>query len=191
MKNLKILGLTAVIGAALMALAGSASATTVTTTTGGAAATPTIHMVNEGGHLKFANAIANIECSSTYEGTVTSHGSGVTAEVGLTNFSLTGCTNSWHITTITPGSLIIHWTSGYNGTVTWTGAKWDSTRFGITCVYQTNNTSIGTLTGGNPATLKLEASIPISAGESSGLCGSGNIKWEGSYVTTSALYIAP
>lgn len=191
MKNLKILGLAALISAALMALAGSASATTVTTTTGGAAATPTIHLVNENGHVKFANPIANIECSSTFEGNVVSHGAGATVKVNITSFLLTGCTNAWHYTTITAGSFEIHWTSGHNGTVTWTGAKFDSTRLGVTCVYQTNNTPIGTLTGGNPATLKLEASIPIVAAESSGLCGSGNSSWSGSYATTSALYVAP
>jgi hypothetical protein len=190
MKSLKILGLTAAISAALMAFAGSAAATTVTTTTGGAAATPTIHLVNEGGHVVFANSIANIECNSTFQGNVASHGAGVTAKVSLTSFSLTGCTNEWHYTTTAPGTLEFHWTSGHNGTVTWTGAKVTSTRFGVTCNYETKNTSIGTITGGNPATIDIQGSIPIAAG-SSFLCGSGNSKWEGRYVATSALYIAP
>jgi hypothetical protein len=190
MKNLKILGLAAVIAAALMALAGSASATTVTTTTGGAAMTASFHLVNEGGHVTFVNPIANISCSSTFDGKVEQHGAGVTAAAKVTTFSLTGCTNSWHYTTIASGVLEFHRTSGHNGTVTWTGGKFDSTRFGVTCVYETKNTSIGTLTGGNPATLKLEANIPINAVESSGLCGTGTVKWEGNYVTTSALYIA-
>src|SRR5690349_9315383 len=190
MKNRKILGLAAVLSAALMALAGSASATTVTTTTGGAASTPTIHMFNEGGHLSLASPIANIECSSTFEGSVVSHGPGATAKVNLATFSLTGCTNSWHFTTTSAGALEIHWTLGHGATVTWTGAKIDSTRLGVTCVYQTNSTSLGILTGGNPATLSLEANIPINTAESSGLCGSGNVNWAGSYITTSALYVA-
>jgi len=190
LKNLKILGLAATISAALMALAGSAAATTVTTTTGGAASTPTIHLVNEGAHVVFANSIANIECNSTLEGSVASHGAGVTVKVSLTSLSFTNCTNSWHYTTVKPGALEFHWTSGHNGTVTWTGALITSTRFGVTCNYETNNTQIGTITGGNPATIDIQASIPIAAG-SSFLCGSGNSKWEGSYATTSALYIAP
>lgn len=191
MRYLKVLGLAAVVVAALMGFAGGASATSVTSTTGGAAATPTVHLVNSGGHVTFANPIANISCSSTMEGAVASHGAGATVKLNLTNFSLTGCTNSWHYTTISAGSLEFHWTNGHNGTVTWTGAKFDSTRLGITCVYQTSNTSIGTITGGSPAKIDLAASIPIVAAESSGLCGTGNTKWEGGYETTSALYVAP
>jgi hypothetical protein len=76
MKNLKSLGLATSITATLMVLAGSATATSITTTTGGTAATPTIHMVNEGGHLKLANSIWNLECGSTVEGKVESTASG-------------------------------------------------------------------------------------------------------------------
>lgn len=189
MKNLKVLGLAALIMAALMALAGSASATTVTTTTGGAASTPTIHLVSEG-HFRMANAIATIECDTTSGGTVETHGSGLTAEVALTSLPLTGCTNSWHFTTEKPGVLKIHWTSAHNGAVTWSGALIKSTRFLVPCNYETNETKLGTLTGGNPATLHIEASIPVAAG-SSPLCGEANAKWEGGLVTTSALYVAP
>ena len=191
MKYVKILGLLAVAAAALMAFAGTASATTVATSTGGAAATPTIHAVNEGGHVKLANPIANIECASTVEGKVESHGAGVTAKGNLSKLEFTGYTNSWHVTVISLGSLEVHWTSGHNGTLTSTGSKVDTTRLGVTCVYQTSNTAIGNVTGGATATLTISASIPIVAAESSGRCGSGNAAWSGSYVTTSPLYIAP
>ncbi len=198
MKYVKILGLLAVAAAALMAFAASASATYVTTTTGGAVATPAIHAVNEGGHVVLANAIANIECSSTSEGAVESHGHTVVegetkldstpASGNLTSLSFTGCTNSWHVTVTAAGSLSVEGTGGHNGTASSTGAKVTTTRLGVTCNYETNNTDIGTVTGGNPATLDISASIPIAAG-SSGLCGSGNAKWSGSYSTTAALYI--
>ena len=191
MKYVKILGLLAVAAAALMAFAGTASATTVATSTGGAAATPTIHAVNSGGHVKLANPIANIECSSTVEGKVESHGAGVTAKGNITTLNFTGCTNSWHVTATVNGSLEVHYTSGHNGLLTSNGAKVDTTRLGVTCVYETKNTSIGTVTGGAPAKLAISASIPINSTESSGLCGSGNAAWSGSYETTSALYIAP
>ncbi len=191
MKYVKILGLLAVAAAALMALAGTASATIVKTETSGAAATPTIHAVNEGGHVSLQNPIATISCSSTVEGKVESHGSGVTAKGNITTLSFTGCTNSWHVTAVAGslGSLEVHWTSGYNGVLTSSGSKVDTTRLGVTCVYETNNTNIGTVTGGSPATLHIEASIPINGAESSGLCGSGNAKWEGNYVSTSAIYV--
>jgi hypothetical protein len=189
MKYVKILGLLAVAAAALMAFAGSASATTVTTTTGGSAATPTIHAENENGHVTLVNNIAAIECSSTVEGKVESHGAGATASGKLTWLLFTACTNSWHVTNTNTGSLEVHWTSGHNGTLTSSGALVTATRFGVICNYETNNTSIGTVTGGSPATLHIEASIPLAAG-SSGLCGTGNAKWSGAYVTTSALYVA-
>ncbi|HEU4737663.1 MAG TPA: hypothetical protein VFS54_01135 [Solirubrobacterales bacterium] len=199
MKYVKILGLLAVAAAAMMAFAASASATYVTTTTGGAVATPSLHAVNEGGHVVLANAIANIECSSTAEGKVESHGhtvvesktklDNVPATGKLSSLSFTGCTNSWHVTVTANGSLSVNWTSGHNGTATSTGTKVTTTRLGVTCNYETNNTAIGTVTGGATATLDISASIPIASG-SSGLCGSGNAKWSGSYVTTAPLYIA-
>jgi hypothetical protein len=197
MKYVKLLGLLAVAAAALMAFAGTASATTVTTTTGGLPATPTIHAVNEGGHVTLANPIANISCSSTVEGTVTTHGAGVTATGHISILEFTGCTNGWHVTPIknadgTYGTLEIHWTSEHNGLLTSKNTKVTTTRLGVNCVYETGaGTSIGTVLGGNPATLKIEAGIPINTVESAKLCGTGNAKWEGSYVTTSALYIAP
>lgn len=192
MKYVKILGLLAVAAAALMAFAGIASATTVTTTTGGAAATPTIHAVSEG-HVKLENSIAKIECGSTVEGAVEEHGSTATAAGNITALTWTGCTNFWHVTTETGknGRLEVHWTSGHNGLLTSNGARVDTTRLGVTCVYETKNTSIGTVTGGNPATLHIEANIPIDEVASSGLCGKSTAKWEGSYQTTSALYVAP
>ncbi|HEU4739665.1 MAG TPA: hypothetical protein VFS54_11395 [Solirubrobacterales bacterium] len=190
MKYVKILGLLAVAAAALMAFAGTAMATSVTTTTGGAAATPTIHAVNEGGHVVLANSIANIECASTSEGKVETHGAGVPASGKLSSLSFTGCTNSWHVTVTAPGTLSVTWSSGHNGTAVSNEAKVTTTRLGVTCNYETKNTAIGTVTGGATATLDISASIPIAAG-SSGLCGSGNAKWSGSYVTTSALYVAP
>ncbi len=189
MKYVKILGLLAVAAAAMMAFAASASATKVTTTTGGAAATPTIHAVNESTHVTLANAIANIECTSTVEGKVESHGTGVAAKGNISTLIWPTCTNSWHVTTEKAGSLEVTWTSGHNGSLKSSGALVKTTRFLVPCNYETSGTSIGTVTGGSPATLKIEASIPIAAG-SSELCGKGNAKWEGSYVTTSALYVA-
>ncbi len=197
MKHLKLLGLLAVAAAALMAFAASASATTVTTTTGGSAATPVIHAVNENGHVKLANAIATIECSSTAEGKVEEHGDRIVNEVTRTDafgkietLTFTGCTNSWHVTTEKPGTLSVDWTSGHNGTLSSSGALVKTTRFLVPCNYETNNTKVGTVTGGNPATLDIEASIPIAAG-SSELCGKGNAKWEGNYISTTELYVAP
>ena len=200
MKYVKILGLLAVAAAALMAFAASASATTVTTTTGGAAATPTIHAVSEEKavagttHVLLHNEAATIQCNSTTEGTVESHGSGVTAKGLLSALTFTNCTEGWTVEVVSRGSLEIHWTSGHNGTLTSSGATVKATLhlgiFGtVECNYLTANTDVGTVTGGNPATLHIEASIPKESG--SALCGGGNAAWTGAYKTTSALYIAP
>jgi len=191
MKHRKISGAVAVIAIAIgiLALAASASATTVTGPSG--ETTPTIHMVNEGSHVETHNAIVNIQCNATLEGTVSSHGSGVTVKVALSAFQLTNCTNEWVVDVSTPGSLEIHFKeagSGHGvGTVTWTGARFTFTRAGLSCVYETNNTSIGTLSGGTPATLGISASIPRVGG--SFLCGGATSAWTGSFVTTKTLKI--
>src|SRR6476660_3981483 len=124
MKYVKILGLLAVAAAALMAFAGSASATTITSPTGTVlGSTTVIHAVNENGHVKLANPIANIECVSTVEGTISSKGAGVTAEGGISTLEFTSCTNAWVVKTISAGTLIAPWTSRHNSTLTSTGSK--------------------------------------------------------------------
>ncbi len=168
-------------------LANPAPTTSLTTTTGGAAATPTIHAVSEGGHVKLDNPIAKIECGSTLEGTVESHG-GAIAKGNVAKLEWSGCTNSWHVTTEKAGELSVQWTEGHNGTVSSSGAVVKTTRFLVPCNYETSNTKIGTLKGGSPATLHIEGSIPVGAG-SSELCGKGSAKWEGDFVTTAALYV--
>lgn len=174
----------------LLAVVASASATVVTTSTGGSAATPTIHMVNEWGHVSLANNIANIECNSTLEGKVKSHGGqGVQTSGEFTSLSFTGCTNSWHVTVLSAGTFSVEHISGHNGDLYSTGAKFSAIRFGFTCNYETKNTTIGTFTGGSPGTLDFGATIPIASG-SSFLCGSGSAQMTGSYEATSALYVA-
>lgn len=191
MRRFKTLSLLSIGAAALTIFAATASADYVTTTTGGAAATPNIHAVNEGGHVPLANPVANISCSSTVEAPVESHGAGipVTAEDEIDHLTFTGCTNLWHVTPEDRGGLDIEWTSGHNGAVFSSGARIWATRSILSCVYETDSTHIGTLTGGNPATLHIEAFIPINEEVSSPFCGQSNAEWEGNYVTTSALYV--
>jgi hypothetical protein len=201
MKYIKILGLLAVAAAAMMAFAGSASATTVTgptlgtkgeSTTTAQIETPTIHAVNEG-HVKLHNSIVNIECSSTVEGTVTAHGPGIAASGPISTLVFNNCTNEWVVDVENAGSLAIHYTSGSNGTLTSTGARVTATRAGLSCIYETNATDIGTLTGeagpNGEATLDIAASIPRVGG--SFLCGGSTATWTGSYITTHTLKVDP
>lgn len=181
----------AVIATALMAFSGTASADTVTSPTG-TTYTGSLAAASEG-HTVLHNPIAKIECAGTFAASVESHPAGGKVS-GAVHPTFTGCTNSWHVTTENVGgaygALTVDSTSGHNGTVTSMWSRIITTRFGITCVYETFLTHIGVTTGGNPATLHFDASIPIDEDDSSGLCGSGNAKWEGNYVTTSALYVA-
>jgi hypothetical protein len=194
MKHVKILGLLVVAAAALMAFAGTASATTLTSPTG-VPYTGAIKSVHEGTHVVLDNPVAKIECNSTVEGSkVESHGAGVTAKGPINSLAFTNCTNSWHVTVVSAGSLEVHGNAGNTGTLTSSGATVTSTRFGIECRYATNNTDIGTITGsshtkGGHATLHITAAIPFHGGSS--FCGSGATTWTGSYTVTtpSTLYI--
>ena len=192
MKYLKMLGLLAVAVAALMAFAGTASATSVTTTTGGAAATPTIHAVSIG-HAILHGSLGTVECNSTVEGKVESHGSGVAASGKISTLHFTSCTGSNTVTSPVSktGSLAVTWTSGHNGTLTSTGAEVivTSHNLGGTCIYTTNGTTLGTVTGGATAKLDISATISRTGGTAGIFCGSTGT-WSGTYETTEALYVA-
>lgn len=208
MKYIKILGLLAVAAAAMMAFAASASATTVTgptTDTEGKETsqsqieTPTIHAVNEvtetQKHVTLHNGIVNIECQSTVTGTVTTHGPTETTSGPISVLNFNNCTNEWVIDVKEMGSLEIHYVKPTDGnphgwgTLTSNGATVTATRAGLSCSYRTVNKDIGTVTGGNPATLHIEATIERHGG--SFLCGGSTAQWTGSYVTTHTLAIDP
>lgn len=194
MKHSKILCLLAVAAAAFMVLAASASATTVTGPNG--ETNPIIHLVSEESaragtkHLLLHNPITTIECESTAEGQITNvGGTGATASGALTSLSFTPCTNNWVFHVNLKGSLEVHGEAGNKGTLTSSGVKLTATRFGLSCVYETAATDIGTLTGGNPATLDISAKIPLNTALSSFLCGSGAANWTGAYKTTGTIDI--
>ena len=184
MKYIKILGLLAIAASAFMAFAASASATTITSPTG-TLYTGTIHAVSAG-HAVLHNPIAKIECNGTVHGASLTHGAGVTAK-GSVSVAFTNCTNSWHVTVVSGGTLEVHNdTPGggtYDGNLTSTGATVEATRFGISCRYSTSATPVGTVTGGSTATIHINASIPFHSG--SGLCGSGATLWTGGYTVKS------
>jgi hypothetical protein len=185
MKYLKIIMVTA---ASLMAFAGTASADIVTSPTGhiwGAA----FHASAEG-HVVLDNPIAEIRCPSTIGGGHISQGQGTKASIAVSTLSFNGCTE-WHTTVVNGGVLSIEHLTGtqYDGDVYWDGATVEGTRFGITCRYATDTTTVGRLTGGNPATLHIDAEIDIHSG--SFLCGSSATTWTGSYLVTApaSLYV--
>lgn len=182
MKYIKMLGLLAVAAAALMAFAGVASATTITSSSG---ETPSIVATSSHPVLHNASLGTETTCTeSTVEGKVDSHGAGA-AEGKISKLTFGNCGNS-HVTVKTAGSLsIVGAGATGNGTLTSTGAEITvtNTSVGVSCIYKTNSTHIGTVTGGTPAKLKIESALIPRTGHSF-FCGSQG-QWTGEYTVTS------
>jgi hypothetical protein len=185
MKYMKIFGLAAMALAALMAIAGTASATTLTSPSG-TTYTSTIKAVNEGAITLTSvfGGFGAISCSeSTIEGKVETHGSAVTPGGVIEKFTWEKCTKT--ATVIQKGTWEIH--ANGQKTLKNLSIRFHQTAFG-TCEFTASNTgtSFGTVTttaqtGGN-ATIDVKASLPSP-------CGTGTL--EGAYVITtpSPLYI--
>jgi len=190
MKYVKILGLVAMVLAALMAIAGTASATTLTSPKG-TTYTSTIKAENVG-TVTLTSAFGGfgaVSCNkSTVEGKVETHGAGVTAGGVVSSLTYSECNKP--ITVVNKGSLELHaGATEKEATLTSKNANIviHETAFG-TCTFTTasTGTDLGTVTttaatGGN-AVLDIKAAIPST-------CGTGT--WEGSYkaVTPSTLYV--
>lgn len=191
MKHFRSLGV--IIMAVTIIMMGAASASATTLTDSAENGTPTVHLVNEKAHLELANPIVNIRCLATIEFFITAHGSGVTASGPVSVLKYSGCTDEWVVDVVNNGSITVHYTgagSGHGvGTLTSTGFKITGTRAGLSCIYETNETPLGTLTGGNPATLAVSATIPRVGG--SFLCGGSTAALSGSFVSTQTLKIHP
>ena len=181
MKCIKSLGLLAAAAAALMALAGTASATSLTSSSG---TTPAIAAT--AGATSFDGAFSTVTCQkSEISGSITGHGAGVTASGPISTMHFKECNFPWTIE-IT-GTWAIHpATPTGNGRVTFTGLKISIHTSVGTCVFTTNSTEIGTLTGSNntggKATIDLTGKIPRTGGNF--LCGS-SATWTGSYTINS------
>ena len=153
------------------------------------------------GPAKLTTAFKNIECEeSTVSGSTENEGSAaetVKGKVATLTFGKCNC----EVKVLEEGgkqkagTLEVHWIPDtFNGTLTSNGAEVTancSTIFGtVHCIYVTENTDLGTLTGGNPATMDIEsANIPRLS--TSGLCAE-TAKWDAKYEVTSPkpLYVA-
>lgn len=114
---------------------------------------------------------------------------GSSETVGGTFEELSWSECSGQISVLSTGSLELHWISGSdNATVTGKGTEVTlkgGMLFG-TCVYGTTaaGTHLGTLTGGNPATFKIEAVVPLIKDESVfGIC-QPHVLWTAAYSVT-------
>ena len=186
MKHMKILGLLAIAATALMVFAGIASASTVTSPAG-TAYTSTIKA--SAGTTELVGSFTTVKCtSSTVEGNVKTHGAGITAEGPITSLTFSGC--NYEVTVKKPGNLIAHANGGGNATLTSDKAEVVVHTSVGECVFTTNETHIGSLTGGTPAKLTIaSAAIPRTGGNF--LCGS-SAKWSGTYTvnTPKTLFVS-
>lgn len=185
MKYLKIMGLAAVVAAALMAFAGIASATELTSPSG-TKYSGTVSSAAEGTTILHP-PIGDIECKeSSVAGSISNAGSSTeTVSGSLSTLTFTNCNATVNV--LRKGSLEIHTkgtTANGNGTLTSSGAEVTVEFAGFHCIFSTSNTDLGTVTGGTPATLDIEATIPRTGGNSGAFCGT-TAAWTGSYKVSS------
>jgi hypothetical protein len=140
--------------------------------------------------------VAEEKCpKQTTQGKTTNTGGATsTVEVKVEALTWTECTHI--INTLAPGALEIHYTSAGNGTLTSKNAEWkwdlgqlDGTT--IQCWYTTGTgTDIGTLKGGEKATIEVKAIMRKKEGSALG-CWE-ETEWTGTYeITTPApLYVS-
>lgn len=186
MKYVKTLGLLVVAAASMAAFAAAPALATTLTSPTGTVATPTIKAESEG-HVTMQST--GFQCPWALEGTVESHGSGKPTVIPLSKLTIGTCTGNWQPATVVPGKLEIDWTSAYNGTVTWTGGTIEWTLGGfVFCGFATGGSTAGTITGGSPATIHLNATIGHHSGSFG--CGTGS-SLTGSLAVTSptSLYV--
>lgn len=193
MKYLKILALAAIAVCALMAFASSASATAITVTTENG----TTDTVTKGAKLSAeleagteailkSSFVGEVKCSaSTVAGEIENAG-GAEATVSGPNTSLTFSSCNASVAVLKPGSLELHTeltgTNNGNGTLTSSGSEVTVELAGIHCIFSTNNTDIGTVTGTHTGhvIIHAKATIPRTGGRSGAFCGS-SAEWRATY----------
>lgn len=194
MNYLKMLGIAATAAAAiLMAFAATASATWLTSPTG-TTYTGTITAVAHD-EIELHGTFITVKCNSAHlDGQVVAHGTSneQTVVIELSTHSVGEC--NYSVTIKSAGTLEIHPIeddlSGdveHTGTVTSSGTEMSISTSVGTCVFTTNNTDIGTLTGsddtGGHATIDhLSTKLPRTGGNF--LCGSSGTLTGGYTITT-------
>jgi hypothetical protein len=170
MKYLKMLGLGGAVAITLLALAGTAAATIVTSPAGTQLGKGAV-IKAQSGHAVLHGSFVSITCShASGEGKITDAGSSTETakgEIFLGTFS--GC--NYPVTVKRTGTSEVH-TAGStgDGTLTSTGAEVAVHTSVGECIFTTNNTDLGKVVGGNPATVQMNAAIPRTGG--SFFCGS-------------------
>lgn len=179
MKYLKSAGLLAITAAAMLASVGTASAE-VTSSQG---STPTVTFTSTNSSLH--GAFTTVSCQHTrIHKTVVDH-NWFFVRYRIDEIHKTNC--NFPVTVEANGTIEMTSTSTTgNGTVTSSGMKFTVHTSVGSCVFTTNNTHIGTLTGSNNtggnAVLDITGKIPRTGGNF--LCGSSGT-WTASFTATS------
>ncbi|MDQ3724723.1 MAG: hypothetical protein M3335_02340 [Actinomycetota bacterium] len=181
MKYIKMMGLLAVAAAALMAFVGTASATVLESSGGNLPSGTKVE--STGTNAVLEAGFATIECAHSEVDGKTSNAGGAseTVEGSITTLSFKECNAT--VKVLKNGKLIVHHSSGSNGTVTSEGAEVTVAIGSTSCVYGTTAgaTSIGTLSGGSPAKLNASASLTRISG---GFLCANPAKWTATYTVT-------
>lgn len=188
MKLGKFFGLI-VLSVALLSVTmmGVASATTLTGSGGTTLGVGTTFSAEAEGATTLHPPFGDIECEkSSLSSEMTNAGGSSSTPTWLVIVYSTGpCPGTVHILKF--GILEIH-SANPNGRITWTNLEMTVESFGFHCIFKTNGTEVGTLTGsattGGNATLDLSATIPRTGGRSGAFCGS-TAQWTGSLKFTS------
>lgn len=190
MKQFKkpVLATLAMALAALVGAAGTASATIVESEAGNPLPSGTSFTGESEGTTILHPPIGSIECENSHVAgkSTNAGGSGVNVNGNIEALSFSSCNAT--VTVLKNGTLSVAHASGSNGFVFSTGTEITVVFAGFHCIFKTNNTSIGTFTGGTPGTLDIEASIPRTGGSSGIFCGT-TAALTGSYVGTGTLNV--
>lgn len=164
----------------LLVLAPSASATTVESEAGKALPSGTSFTGESEGKTVLHPPIGSIECGKSHVGgkTTNAGGAGVNVTGTVETLSFSECNST--VTVLNKGTGSLSSSGGSNGTLTSSGTEVTMVFAGFHCVFKTNNTSLGTVTGGTNATLDVSATIPRTGGSSGVFCGS-TAAFTGSY----------
>lgn len=168
MRHLKIFGAAVVAVAALSAFAAPASATTLTSPEG-TTYTGSIKAESEGA-ISLQGSFTTVTCNTVgLEGTVSEHGATSTIKIPLSWLTWISC--NFIVKILKRGTLEWHSLGNGNATVTWSGLEMTVETSIANCIFTTNNTHIGTFTGGIPPRFHFGPSALPRTGHSI-FCGS-------------------
>lgn len=184
MKSRKMLGHFTIAAATLMVFAGTASASALTSPAGAPMAIGAT-LETTASNIEYHGPFTSVSCKhAVVKSKITQNGTKTTTDAGGENTALyfTDCSSN-----MTTPKKLGTFEINKSGEVFWTGLEFATHTSTGECVFSTNNTKIGTLTGGTAAVLDITATIPRTGG--SFFCGS-SAQWTGNYSILSPAYLA-